>query len=299
MRHTREVRRLTRRLKATALFAVLTLAACTDSQDASSGPELAPESVASETVEATQEAAQSLVPPDSLVHLQVPEGAREGLSLFSVDSVGKGSVNADIVTLNGGSVTRGQVPNGGPAFEFPAYDDPSLGRRAILRIRNAGETDVLAPGEDSFEFGAEFRHDEATTGDPTDNGDNLIQRGLFGDGAQYKIDIDKRTPSCRIEGVSGVVQVKSSLQVEADGWYAARCSRQGDEVRLAILRYEEGRFKEVADDGGQGATGSITWEDAKQPMSVGGKLTVRGEVVEKASDQFNGAVADPYFTINE
>ncbi|MGB3762430.1 MAG: LamG domain-containing protein, partial [Ornithinimicrobium sp.] len=180
-----------------------------------------------------------------------------------------------------------------------AYDDPALGRRAILRVRNASEVDVLAPDEEGFEFGAEFRHDEATTGDPTDNGDNLIQRGLFGDGAQYKIDIDKRTPSCRIEGAGGVVQVKSSLRVDADVWYAVQCSRQGDEVRLVVLRYDDGRFRELADDSGQGTTGSITWEDVKQPMSVGGKLTVRGEVVEKASDQFNGAVANPYFTINE
>lgn len=275
------------------------LSACATGEEESSGPELAPESVAPETVEATQEAAESLVPDNPLVHLRVPAGAREGLSLFSLDQDGTGSVTADIVTLNGGSVVAGEAPGGVPAFRFPAYDEPALGRRAILRVRNAGDRDVLAPGTSDFEFGAEFRHDKATTGDPTDNGDNLIQRGLFGDGSQYKIDIDKKKPSCRIEGADGAIQVKASRPVEPDTWYAVRCSRRGGRVELLVMQYEGDRLVEKTRDEEEGRTGSITSESIEQPMSVGGKLTVVGEVVERASDQFNGAVSNPFLIIEE
>jgi hypothetical protein len=72
------------------------------------------------------------------------------------------------------------------------------------------------PGSRDFEFGAGFSLDTKSTGDHADNGDNLIQRGLFGDKAQYKIQVDKGKVSCRIKG-SGGAQVSIGGKVSATG----------------------------------------------------------------------------------
>ncbi|MGB5951854.1 MAG: hypothetical protein WBG57_04970, partial [Ornithinimicrobium sp.] len=159
--------------------------------------------------------------------------------------------------------------------------------------------DALAPGTSDFEFGAEFRRDDISTGDPTDNGDNLVQRGLFGNGAQYKIDIDKQSPSCRVEGADGVLQVRGSALVAANTWYSARCSRIGTEVELTVMEYVDSRWVQHSVDKQSGATGKISWEDSELPFSVGGKLTRVGDVVGRASDQFNGAIANPYLVIRQ
>lgn len=278
---------------------VLVASSCGTPEEDSSGSELAPTTV-EEAVEQTKEPpAQSLVPPDPTVHLTVPGQAREGLSLLEVDQDGSATVEVAIATMNGGGVVAEQGPDGGAVFEFPAYDDPALGRRAVIRVVNAGTEDLLTPGAADFEFGAEFRRDNVSTGDRTDDGDNLVQRGLFGNGAQYKIDIDKETPSCRIEGVDGVVQVRASTVIAPHTWYAARCTRRGTEVELSVMEYDGNGWVESSVDAQSGATGTISWEEPVLPFSVGGKLTRAGDVVERASDQFNGAIANPFLAIGQ
>lgn len=281
------------------MLSILALSACADTKEPSTGQSSVSVTSAGNPVEVTRAAKpDSLLPDVNVVHLLVPDGAREGLSLLTVDQAGQGAVQQEIVTLNGGGVEPVTSPSGERAFEFPSYDDePAAAQRAVLGVTNTGEADVLSPGASDFQFGAEFRIDEQSAGEPTDNGDNLIQRGLFGDGAQYKVDIDKDKPTCRIEGMDGEVLLRASKVVATDTWYAVRCSRRGDEVELVVMEYEGDRLVEHSRDTMTSPTGDLTWEDPALPLSVGGKLTPVGGVVESASDQFNGAVANPFLAI--
>lgn len=281
------------------MLGVLVVSSCATSQDDTSGSELAPKTVETPVEQTEEESAESLVPDEPTVHLQLPDEARQGLSPLEIDQDGSAAVDVAVATMNGGGVITEAGPSGGTAFEFPAYDDPSLGRRAVIRVVNAGREDLLEPEGADFEFGAEFRRDDISTGDRTDNGDNLIQRGLFGDGAQYKIDIDKETPACRIEGADGVIQVRASIEVLPGKWYAVRCARRGAEVELTVMEYAAGGWSRRSVDSQSGAIGTISWDEPELPLSVGGKLTRVGEVVERASDQFNGAIANPYLSIEQ
>lgn len=241
--------------------------------------------------------AAPLMPADAQVHLSVPDGAREGLSLLLAEQVGSAAVNVEIATLNGGAILVTEEPPGLRAFEFPPYASSPTAPRAILSVTSPEGEENLAPREEDFEFGATFRIDKTSTGDPTDNGDNLIQRGLFAEDGQYKIDVDKDRPACRVKGSGGTVQVKANDDVTPGEWYAARCTRRGDVVQLTVLSYDGKAWGQHSQDSQTEGVGSVDWADPTVPLSVGGKVTPRGRVVESASDQFNGLIVDPYLAI--
>jgi hypothetical protein len=227
--------------------------------------------------------------------------ATVGQPLATVTNAGTlaAETRQSVVTLNGGSLTvGGSVPGQGTSADFPAFSASSTGRRAIIKVTNSGTTDRLAPGTARFEFGADVVIDATNASGAsgsTDNGNNVIQRGLYNDASQFKLQVDARRPSCRIKGSSGAVEVTSRTNLTPDTqWYRLTCVRTvgspNDTVTLQVTP--------IAADGARGTTVS----DARSgpvgraayaigiPLSVGGKLKSNGTVNSSASDQFNGRI---------
>jgi hypothetical protein len=84
-------------------------------------------------------------------------------------------------------------------------------------VENEGATDVLEARLGDFRFGAAFRLDAVSQGSRADNGDNLVQRGLSGDPAQYKLQLDGRVPACRVQGAAALSQCERSASARGDG----------------------------------------------------------------------------------
>lgn len=230
--------------------------------------------------------------------LNVPPSSTLGPRLTGAVTTGTANVDVDVLTLNGGSIRNGSGLAGAAAFDYPRFAYSSTPPLAVLRVANSTTRDDLAPGSADFTFGADLTLDSLSTGSSVDNGNNLIQRGLYGSSSQYKIDVDDDKVSCRIKGSTGSVMVKSSAKVRSGLWYRVRCSRVGQRVQVDVTEYLSGGSTNFHRDTRWGSTGSLVWSNSRTPLSVGGKLTSHGAIVRTATDQFNGSVGKPMLTIN-
>ncbi len=201
-------------------------------------------------------------------------------------------VRVEVVRAAGGRVTtgRGPVAESGAAV-FPETEATADGALAALKIDLAPERNAFAPGDEEFAIGVDIYFPAAATRSAVDNGDNLLQRGLFGDVGQLKLQADGGQPSCRIAGTQGALEVGSKVPLEPRTWYRLRCQRDDDGVTLYA--------GEIGDDGTvtswrtweeSGEVGDITFDD-RTPVSVGGKLNPKGGLVPDNPDQFNGWLA--------
>lgn len=204
------------------------------------------------------------------------------------DIGGDSAIDIDIEEVEGGRAVTVPGPSMAlpSAIQFPSYSDSATYPRAAIGLTpTAGQ--ALSPESSNFEYGAVFRLDQNSSGDTLDNGDNLFQRGLHGEGSQFKLQLDHRYPSCVVSGSAGRVLVRSNAKVTPDEWYRVTCSRIGSEVTVAVTPYGSGDTENTSTSGG---TGTLTFEPSR-PASIGGKLTRSGSIAANASDQFNGAVA--------
>ncbi|HET8615930.1 MAG TPA: LamG domain-containing protein [Actinomycetales bacterium] len=223
------------------------------------------------------------------------------LTFSSMTNDGSAPLNVDIARSGGGTVsTKSDAAWLGQVGRTPSFNAQKGAPRGVLRL-TAKSGDPLSPGSRSFSFGADVLLDSGTTAShtsgSTDNGDNVVQRGRYGDQGQYKIQVDGRRPSCRVKGSSGAVLVKSSVSLAAGTWYQITCTRSGTAVTLQVLRFTStGAVAATTKTTGYGATGSVL-APGSRPMSVGGKLTTSGQVATD-SDQFNGRVDNVVLTIS-
>lgn len=207
-------------------------------------------------------------------------------------SVGERPATVRAATSAGGRVRPAPGPEGeGLAARFPAFD-PADPRTAVLTVALGGEGPGLDPGLRDFAFGVDFALDPESEGSRTDNGNNLVQRGLFVDNAQYKLQVEKGQVSCRIAGDAGEVVVKSVVPIEPGEWYRASCSRLGDIVSLELGPVGGDGRRVVA----SGATGSVRMAP-DTPLVIGGKASARGEAVRGDSDQFNGRLDNVHLDV--
>lgn len=206
-------------------------------------------------------------------------------------NTGEMAVHADVVTENGAVLQRVAGRNGGWALRFPSFEPSAAGGRAVVRLVPANPTDAFSPGGSDFTFGATFRLDTNSQGAAGDDGDNLVQFGRYGSPAQYKLDIDGRSPSCRVKGDLGAVTVKSGVQVSANDWFAVTCRREGEAVTLTTIRYGVDGVARRWSSSAAGKIGTVTLPDSRMALSIGGKLTASGNV-DSSSDQFNGLIDD-------
>ena len=239
--------------------------------------------------------AQAADPLDRDLYFSFDDLRADGLPLL--ESLGVADVVATVSSVGGGEVLAGPDRlTGGHSLRFERFRPDQPATPAVVVVRpSLGAPDATEPGNRSFSFGAEFAVDGSAGVSSTDNGDNLVQRGLFGAGAQYKIELDNRRPSCRVAGSEGAVQVRAVEQVDAGEWYRVRCRRVGDTVTLRVVTPTGDGEKLVQDYTEQGRTGSVSYGAGDAPFTIGGKTDEDGRVLVGASDQFNGLVDDVHY----
>lgn len=190
------------------------------------------------------------------------------------------------VTDNGGDIGSASSWDGSAAAEFPAYQVDTAPEAAVTAVDRAG-VDDLDPGSAAFRISADFSLGSPSWGSSTDNGNNLVQRGLFHAKTQYKLQVDYAHPGCRVKGRSGAVAVRSTRTVTPGIWYRATCTRSGTTVALTVTRLDNGTTWTYR---AAGATGSMTPSSRSIPLAVGAKVSATGDLVTDDADQFNGAV---------
>lgn len=236
-------------------------------------------------------------PSGSEVVLQPSGNPSNGTRITSLVNTGGLSVTTDVASVYGAVATVDRDRWGKAAVRLPAPSSGWSAPRAVLRVKHRAQSgDPLAPGTRDFSFGASFTMDQRSTGTRTDNGDNLIQRGLASDPSQYKIEVDGGRVSCRVEGESGSVTVRSGVPIYWHRWYSAVCSRVGSTVTLRITEHLSGGDR-VTSSRASGSIGSVRWPKTRTPLSVGGKLAADGSVIRSATDQFNGVISGPFLDI--
>lgn len=221
--------------------------------------------------------------------------------ITTVANSGTAVTRQQIVTANGGYLVARSSRTGGLAADYPDYDGSVGGRRAVVAITNAGATDELNPGAARFVFGADILRDSVSTGTSADNGNNVIQRGLASDTAQFKVQVDHGYAGCRVRGDLGELYIASSLFERPNTWYRVTCVRQvwarGDHLVLTVAPIDaDGTLGSVVTDASGvlpvGNTGFVYGT----PLSVGGKLSTDLTIVS-ASDQFNGRIDNAFLRI--
>lgn len=233
-----------------------------------------------------------------VLHLKVPDGASRGQSLSTMTQSGTAAVDVTVVGLNGGGAVVGSPVGGVTSMDLPAYSGSGSAPRAMLRVTPRSTDTSLSPGWADFEFGADFVKDARSSGSSRDNGDNLIQRGLFSDVSQYKIDIDRGRPACRVKGSKGSVHARSNVVTKATSSYRVRCVREGEGLRFVVLETRADGSTSRTEIKKQGAIGAVTWPATqRRPLSVGGKLLAKGSIVASSTDQFNGRVSFPIVVV--
>jgi hypothetical protein len=207
---------------------------------------------------------------------------------------GYAAVRISVVTDDGGALVDGRPrvhPTIDRAVRYPHYASGPDAPHAVIQIVDRRGPDDLDPGLLPFRFGADFNLDqvsEDTEFGGRDNGDNLLQRGLFNQPSQYKLQIDHRVPTCRVKGSLGAVAVSSTVRPVPGKWYRVRCLRNGDQLTIVVKSWNQGSMTALRQST-SGPIGVVSPTTRTVPVSVGGKLSRRG-VVQRATDQFNGRV---------
>jgi hypothetical protein len=206
---------------------------------------------------------------------------------------GSAPLTVKVRSRNGGTINRTTGASGGRAAAFPDFQasDPP---QAVMTAVDGQGSDDLSPGTANFRFGADFRLHGRSQGSSSDNGNNLIQRGLFGAAMQFKIQVDDNRPLCRVKGTGGAVAVRSSHQVPSDSWHRAICIRRGEEVLLRVIRLDDRKKWTYR---ASGRTGSLVAPSKSVPLSVGGKVHNSGQIMGNNADQFNGRIDNAFLNV--
>lgn len=225
-----------------------------------------------------------------------------GSVLGGLTNAGSAPVDVAMRTLRGGRVRRTEGPDA-TAARLPSWRrSRAVAAAVVVRTRSTATVDPLGLGASDFEVGADFRLDARSDGAPHDDGDNLLQRGLFSDVSQVKVQVDRGVPSCRVAGDAGELVATTGVPVERGAWYRVRCRREGASLTIrlsALVRAAAGAPPVELDlehGTATGDVGELSWP-LGTPLTVGAKATAEGELVRSETDQFNGAVDDVYLAL--
>lgn len=232
--------------------------------------------------------------PGDVVSLEFDDLVPASLPVTATPSTGTATLTTSVVSREGGEVLAVQGRHGA-ALRLPAYSPSAAQPRAVLRLTDATApvtgVDTLSPGSADFAFGATAKLDADSQGTDTDNGNNLLQRGLGGDVAQYKLDLDRRYPHCVVKGDLGRVSVRIREAVSPDDWYSLLCRRSGSTVTLTVDHHHADGTTTRSVAAETGLIGDVTMSSPAVSLTVGGKIN-GNDVIVASSDQFNGLVDD-------
>jgi len=181
--------------------------------------------------------------------------------------------------------------DGSRALRFPHYALTADAPRMALVLKNADQgqasTDPTAD-DGSLTFGTDLKLDHDAGRGVFDNGDNVLQRGLYADPSQYKLQVDKRLPSCTVKSPSAraFVQLPESLDY---GWYRVSCYYDGVTLTVSAAPMTGGTPGPALTASVAADIGPLAF-DRKTPVVVGGKIGRNGQLVRSQPDQFNGAL---------
>lgn len=200
---------------------------------------------------------------------------------------GTAEVRIAVVTNHGGHLDGTADLDGRRGVRTPAFVPEGPVPGAALVVRPVlGQSDPLDPGLRDFEVSIDFESDVPTAGQPRDDGDNLVQRGRYGQAGQFKLQIDHGRPSCRMAGTGGEVLVAADDVVEPQQWYRLTCIRAAHAVTLVLDELgsdEPPQQWHVAQD-----PGDISFSGA--PLSIAAKVTDAGRLDPGSVDQFHGTI---------
>jgi hypothetical protein len=228
------------------------------------------------------------------LRLTFNDAAPMGASLTTLANSGSARLHIEVTAANGGTLTRGQSRAGGSsgAGRTPRHDASADAPRAVIAVVDEHGRDNLNPSTSNFTFGADVRLDKLSENDSAgsfDNGDNLVQRGLFDSDSQYKIQLDHDRATCRVRGADGAVSVSSRQPIKPATWYRVRCSRSLSAVSIAITWWDRDGVPTTVSNSATGETGNLRPDSRSVPLSIGGKLSPDGALVA-STDQLNGRI---------
>jgi hypothetical protein len=204
-------------------------------------------------------------------------------------------VSVRSLQAGGGQVVRVQSGNGTSAVRFPPFAADKEAPRLVLVLNPVGAADLLNPASKDFSFGADLRLNDASVSEGDDNGDNVLQRGLFSDANQYKLQVDKRVPSCTVKSGDARLIVKFDQRLDK-GWFRIRCDYAAGSLTVSVSRILTDRVEELADKTESMSIGSLGFS-GRSPATIGGKIGANGELVLNQSDQFNGELDNVFVDI--
>lgn len=213
---------------------------------------------------------------------------------LAVQSTGK--VGTRSLQASGGQLIQVPSGNGTSALQFPSYDPGKSGARLVLVLESGGGQDEFNPAAGDFSFGADLRLDaESSEQGSDDNGDNVLQRGLFSDEFQYKLQVDKRVPTCTVKSGATRMFVKLDQSFD-DGWFRVRCDYRAGTLTVSASRILQDRFTDLGSTSVRASIKPLQFS-VKTPVTVGGKITPEGDLVVSESDQFNGDLDNVFVDI--
>jgi hypothetical protein len=218
---------------------------------------------------------------------------RTGDRVRAFGNSGRSNLRAVVVSRRGGEATRARSVHRGWAVRTPAASSTGVPPRAAIIVTNRGRRDHLGPRSRAFRFGADYRLNGTSEG-VRDDGDNLIQRGAFANRGQYKIELDNSRPRCRVKGNAGEAHAIASRPLPRQQWYRAVCSRSGDTITLKVWRLGPHRNTLVVNSTNSDAIGAVRFA-RRWPLSIGGRVQLRGVIPAGHNDAFNGVIDRAFF----
>lgn len=187
-----------------------------------------------------------------------------------------------------GWVTAG---DGSRALRFPHYALTADAPRMALVLKPADQAQATTDptsGDGTLTFGADLKLDHDAVSGLFDNGDNVLQRGLYADPSQYKLQVDKRIPSCTVKSpqARAFVQLPDAME---RGWYRVSCRYDGQQLSVSAAKMTDGQPGETVTASVAAEVGPLAFDPAT-PVVVGGKIGTNGLLVHRQPDQFNGAL---------
>jgi|GEM_PF-2965613 len=208
----------------------------------------------------------------------------DGPSLLASQPAGDALVSER--TASGGSLVVVDGPTGGRAVRFPGFQ-PGADAPRVGLVVTASNVPLPNPRTAEFSFGADVRLDEtgSQSVSTSDDGDNIFQRGLASDDAEFKLQADLGRPSCAVNGSRGRLLVKGE-ELEVGVWYRLRCDLSDDGLRLTVHDLADGMTSEFH---APGVAGVVDFPP-DVPMGIGHKIARNGALIKSRPDQFNGTM---------
>lgn len=209
-------------------------------------------------------------------HFDHGESLRAGSAV--VDASGHGN-DGQVQSGFGGVLAPVVGWAGTTSAQYPASCTGATCPKAMIRVASSAS---LTLGYADVEWGTRLR----LSAGQTSKGENLVQKGLYGDrDGQWKLQVDGKAgrPSCVVSGSHAdgsrqQVIVLASTSVADGTWHQVTCRRTSTAVTLLI-------------DGVRRGTAQMRPVDltGNAPVAIGGK-----QVIDQDNDQFDGALDDVF-----